>query len=316
LYAFDRETKRYLRLTHTGDQVVGFVRAPTGSEVAVIGFDKLDRPKPDAKDAPTLIARAWIAVLDARTWKQQGKNVYLPAAREVTVGYGAGDQLLASTAPANGRWGVGDATVASIDRSTGKLTQVQSAPPEPRVAITLDEGHLVRGADVVTATWAGDPPTASALATAQGVKLAIPESGTVAKSTVSASDARVAFATFVDPCSKDAAPSLYVADAKTGTLKHVLTAKSRFATRWLEPNLLAYEDGDGAIRIWDAATGREAMKLENKVGIALDALSLEASPLCKQAPPTVEPGVGSGSDDSLPPEEPATGGPVTTPGKE
>src|SRR5262249_7362575 len=31
LYAYDRETKRYLRLTHTDHQVVGYIRAPSGT---------------------------------------------------------------------------------------------------------------------------------------------------------------------------------------------------------------------------------------------------------------------------------------------
>ena len=62
------------------------------------------------------------------------------------------------------------------------------------------------------------------------------------------------------------APSLYVADAKTGTLKHLLTAQSRFATRWLDANTLAYEDGDGAIRLWDATTGREVGEARQQAG--------------------------------------------------
>lgn len=319
LYAFDRETKRYIRLSHTGDQVVGYVKAPGGSEVALIGFDRLDRPKTEKeqKDNPTLIARGWVTVLDAKTWKTLGTRVNLASAREIAVGYGAGDQLLVSVAPANGRWGVGDAVVSSIDRTSGKLTKVTAAAPEPRVVINIDEGRLVHAAAGVTATWSGDPAASSALETAAGAKIAIPESGAVAKSTVSASDARVAFATSVDPCAKDAAPSLYVADAKSGALKHVLTMKSRFATRWIEPTILAYEDGEGAVRLWDATSGREVMKLDNKVGIALDALSLGTSPLCKAAPPVVEPaGSGSGSDDTMPPEDSGSdsAGPVTTPG--
>src|SRR5262245_14938637 len=45
LYAFDRETRRYFRLTHTDHQVAGFVRSAAGSEVAVAGFDRIDRPR-------------------------------------------------------------------------------------------------------------------------------------------------------------------------------------------------------------------------------------------------------------------------------
>ena len=43
LYAFDRESKRYLRLTHTNDQVAGFVRNKSGNEVAVLGYDRIER---------------------------------------------------------------------------------------------------------------------------------------------------------------------------------------------------------------------------------------------------------------------------------
>ncbi|MBA3542187.1 MAG: hypothetical protein H0T79_21410 [Deltaproteobacteria bacterium] len=312
LYAFDRETKRYLRLTHTDHQVAGFVRAPAGTEVAILAFNQVDRPK--AEESPPLL-RAWVQVYDAVEWKPIGAKTTLPSTREVSVGYGAGDQLLVSAAPSTGRWTVANAVVSSVDRTTGKLTKIAGVPPEPRVAMSIEEGRLVRSADGVKAAWAGDPKAATSLESAGGAKIAVPESGAAAQATVSVAptSGRIAFATAVDPCAKDAAPSLYVADGKTGALKHVLTAKSRFATRWIDANVLAYEDGEGAIRIWDASTGREAMKLDNKPGLALDVLSLGAAPLCKQAPPTVEP-VGSGSDDALPPEEGSGGsGPVIAP---
>jgi hypothetical protein len=313
LYAFDRETKRYLRLTHTDDEVVGFVRAPSGAELAVLAFDRLDRPKAD--ELPPLITRAYIQVLDTKDWSPVGQRVNLTGAtREISVGYGAGDQLLVSTAPALGRWGVGPASVSSIDRSTGKLTKVALPPPTPRIVFSLEEGHLVRAADGVKATWTGDPPTAPALELA-GKSIPIPESGAAAQTTlaVAPTSGHIAFATAVDSCSKDTAPSLYFADGKTGALKHLLTAKSRFSTRWLDATTLAYEDGDGAIRLWDATTGREALKLENRPGLALDVLSISPAPLCKQAPPSADAGSGSG-DEPMPPEEGAgSGGPVTTP---
>jgi hypothetical protein len=183
--------------------------------------------------------------------------------------------------------------------------------------MSLDEGHLVRIPDGVVAAWTGDPPVTASLATDNGKPIRIPESGSAAQSSIAVSPggAHVAFATAVDPCAKDAAPSLYVADAKTGTYKHLLSARSRFPTRWVAADLLAYEDGDGAIRLWDATTGRESARLENKIpgaaedrsSIALDVLSLASAPLCKQAPPTVD-AAGSG-DEPLPPEEPTGTGP-------
>jgi hypothetical protein len=326
LYAFDRETRRYFRLTHTDHQVVGFVRAAAGNEIALVGFDKIDRPK-DARDgeAAPLFARPWIQVYDAVQWKPATPRIHLPAAREVALGYGAGDQLLVATAQATGRWTVGEPAVSSVDRATGKLTKLTTALSATRLVVSLDEGHLVRVPDGVAAAWTGDPPVTASLKTPAGKPIQIPESGTAAQTSIAVSPggAHVAFATAVDPCAKDTAPSLYVADAATGTYRHLLSARSRFATRWLDANTLAYEDGDGAIRLWDSATGRQMARLENRggddrSGLALDALSLAGAPLCKQAPPTVD-AAGSG-DEPLPPEEPAgagsagpASGPVTTP---
>jgi len=327
LYAFDRESRRYLRLTHTDHQVAGFVRSPSGGELAVFGFDKIDRPKGD--DVAPLIARAWVLLLDTKEWQPVGEKVPIlagakkddptPTAREVHVGYGAGDQLLVAYAPANGRWGIGDVQIASLDKAAGKLVKTKSELPVPRFALSLEEGRIVRVTDGVKATWSGEPPTTSSLQIEGGAPITVPESGAASQSTVALAPdkSRIAFATAVDPCAKDASPSLYVADAKTAALKHLLTSKSRFITRWIDAATLAYEDGDGAIRIWDAATGREAMKLANKEGIALEVLSLAPAPLCKGAPPKVD--VGSGSADEtppLPPEEgPGSGsdGPVTKP---
>jgi len=300
LYAYDRETRRYLRLTHTDHKVVGFVRAAAGNEVTVLGFDKVDHPKVETE--ASLFAAPWLQVYDATEWKEVGTKIALSSAREIAVGYGAGDQLLVSL----------DGTVSSIDRTTGKLTKVTTALPAPRISATLDEGRLVRLPDGIEAVWSGDPPTTPNFKTAAGATVRIPESGAAGQASIAVAPggARVAFATAVDPCAKDTAPSLYVADAKTAALKHLLTAKSRFATRWLDANLLAYEDGEGAIRMWDATIGREVARVDNKSGIALDVLSLAPAPVCKQAPPTVEP-AGAGSGDELPPEEGS--GPITAP---
>jgi len=307
VYAYDRDSHRYLRLTHTDHQVTGFVRAPSGAEIAILGFDKIDHPKDDAQ--PPLLARAWIELVDANEWKLIGKRVVLPSTRAAAVGYAAGDQVLAGTAPASGRWGVGEWTVSSIDKSTGKLAKVSQPLPTPRIELTLDEGRVVRDLAGVDAPWTGEPAVAPTLKVGNAT-IQVPESHLAARDSVALAPdkAHVAFATAVDPCAKDSAPSLYVANTQTAALKHLLTAKSRFATRWLDATTLAYDDGDGDIRLWDPSTGREAMKLDDKNGLALDVLSVASEPQCKQAPPSpgkngIETG-SAGSDDALPPEEP------------
>jgi len=295
VYAFDRETKRFFRLTHTDHQVIAFARA--ASETAVIGFDKVDHP---ADGSAPSIAHPWLEVHD-QDQKLVGKRIGLPPGKELAVGYGAGDALVVGV----------DGAASSVDKTTGKLTKIDKLPV-PRVEASLEEGHLVRVPDGVEAAWSGDPPVTSQLKTAAGGTIGVPESGQTAESSVvvAPGGARLAFSTAVDPCAKDAAPSLYVADAKTGALKHLLTAKSRFDTRWLDATTLAYEDGDGAIRLWDATTGREALRLDERGGLGLDVIALSPAPLCKQAPPTA---AGSGSaEEPLPPEE-GSAGPVTAP---
>ena len=42
VYAYDRDSKRFFRLTHTDHQVIAFVRP--ANETAVLGFDKVDHP--------------------------------------------------------------------------------------------------------------------------------------------------------------------------------------------------------------------------------------------------------------------------------
>ena len=317
LYAYDRETKRYFRLTHTDHQVVGFVRAPGGHEVAVIGFDKIDRA---GDPAPPLIAHAWVEVEDTADWKPAGPRAQVPPARMISIGYATGDQLLIATAPATGRWTLGPSEVTSLDRTTGKLTKTGAALPVPRIDLTLDEARVVRAPDGIEAAWSaqagpsGEPTTAT-IKVAGGAAIQVPESGLASESTVAVAPnaTKVVFATAVDPCTKDTAPSLYVADGKSAALKHVLTARSRFATRWIEGGVLAYEDGDGAIRLWDPQTLREAIRLDERGGLALDALSPTGALLCKQAPQTNQ--LTGPAGDELPPEEGAGPGPgpVTSP---
>lgn len=303
LYAFDRESRRYLRLTHTDHKVVAYVRSASGSEIAILGFDKIDRPKtPEVSPA---FAAAWVQVIETKEWQPTSKRVALGAARELSIGYGPNDQLIVSV----------DGVTSTVDRASAKLTKVGAPLPVPRAVLTMEDGRLVRAADGIMAAWSGEPPTATSLKTAAGGTITIPESGAAAQSTVAVAPggARAVFATAVDPCAKTTAPSLYIADAKTGVTRHVLTARSRFGTRWLDANLVAYEDGEGGIRVWNAVTSREEVKLDNKPGIVLDVLALSPGPSCKQTPVVVEPiGAGSADEPPLPPEEPGAG-PVTQP---
>ena len=143
-YAYDRELKRYLRVTHTEHQVAGFQRAPSGGEIALIGFDRVDYPA--SKDDPPLVQRAWVQVVGARDGKPLGGRATLPpAAREVSLGYTPEEQLLVSTAPATGRSDVTERRdrARSLDKHVRQADQVDGGRGGRRRA---DRGHARRRA--------------------------------------------------------------------------------------------------------------------------------------------------------------------------
>ena len=292
-------TKRYFRLTHTDHQVAAFVRAG-GTRSRCSASTRSIMP---ADGSPPSFAHPWLEVHDGDQ-TLVGKRISLPAGKQIALGYGAGDALVVAVDGPGGaassrqddrqadedhRRAAGAAIEATLEEVTARpRARRRRDGVERRSAGDLE--HEGRG-------WRGDrDPRVGA--------------GATSAIAVAPSNAKVAFATWVNPCAKDTAPSLYVADAKTGALKHLLTAHSRFDTRWLDATTLAYEDGDSAIRLWDATTGREALRLDERGGLALDALAISASPVCKQAP-AVEAGSGS-AEEPLPPEE-GSAGPVTSP---
>lgn len=306
LYAYDRETRQYLRLSHTGDTVVGYARPAQGTEVAILTYDRIDRQK---TDEPPLITRAHVQLLDTTDFRTTAKATIDEPVRELGLGY-TDDRLLVTTAAAQGRWGLAEPVVWSFDKATGKLAKATTSSPIPRVTFTLEEGRLVRVPPGVKAAWAGEPPAAASLEIG-GKTIAPKESGSASQTGVALAPdpgRYLAYVTAVDPCAKDTAPSLYVVDLEKGSHVHVLSARSQFAPRWLDATILAYEDGEGSIRLWDATTGKQRPNpLVDRAGIAFDVLSLGLP--CKHGvDDTAGVGAGSagaGSDDEppLPPED-------------
>ncbi|MBP9086251.1 MAG: hypothetical protein KBG15_09030 [Kofleriaceae bacterium] len=312
LYAYDNDNQRYLRLTHTDHQVAAFVRA-SGNEFAILTFDKVELPatgkpnpkpgdKPSSKTstppalAPT-IARAAIQLFDATTFAPLGTKVTVPAGREIRVGYATGDQLIISVAPATDRWLVGAPTLYAVDKSVGKLVATTTAPINGAV-LTLDEGGALQGHTGFEPTDIVDVVAARGLMIANSKRaIELPGStGLVLNSLNTAPDGqRAAFATVADPCNSVEAPSLYVVD-NAGTVKHVLTSHSQFTSRWLSPTLLAYQDDDNGVRVWDALLGREQYRFAHRAGLALAALSPGPKPICKTQPP-VPAAAGSDAGD-------------------
>lgn len=302
LYAYDRDAKRFLRITHTDHQLAAWVRSPSGNELLLAGYDKAEMPDPKkTKDAPPLLARSWVTTFDLTTLSDTSARANIGKARHVHAGYGPGDQLVVTTAPAAGRWGAGKATTFVVDRGSGKLTKTTGAAIEgPHIEMTFDEVAVV-GGGVTTLPAELTPELVGKLTPIQKDASGAPM---LSLAMLSPGKKRLAFATATDPCSdKEAAakPSLYIADAATGAFKHVLTSSSRFAATWVGDDLLVYEDGLGGLRFYDAAAGRETAKISERAGMALWALSPTTEPLCRKEPIVAEP--DDGSDTALPPEE-------------
>jgi hypothetical protein len=321
LYAFEADGPRFLRVTHTDDQVAAWLPSPSGAEVTVIGYDKVELPA--AADGAPLLARVWIDVLDGKTLAPVGKRATIGKARAVAVGYAAGDQLVAIAYPAKGRWELGDGVAYSIDRATGKTTKIKApAIIGGQAMVSLDDASVALPVAGVDAAWAGEPPTAGELSFGAAKKtVTVPESGKTARASlaVSPNGSRLAFVTWADPCATDGSlPSLYAFDGASGQLKHILTTASRFGARWIDDARLVYEDGEGGLRVWDAASGHEVVHVSDRAGIALRALSASPKPICKTAPPAVPVAPEDGAEVPPPTVDPvdagaAAPGPVTAP---
>jgi hypothetical protein len=318
LYAYDvdgPDGPRFLRVTHTDDQVVAWLPSPSGAEWTVIGFDKIELPA--TPDAPALLGRTWIETIDAKTLAPNGKRATIPKARAVGVYYAAGDNLIAIAYPGSGRWDPGDGVAYSIDRATGKAAKVKApAAVGAQATVSLDEATVDVPPAGVDATWAGDPAAAASLTvTASKKAIDVPESGKAPRASVvvSPDGKSVAFATWADPCATDhSLPSLYVFDGANGRLEHVLSAPSRFGARWIDNTRVIYEDGEGGLRVYDAAAGKEALHAAERGGLAVRALSSTPGPICKTAPPP-PPAAGSGSDAGSGSAAPSDDSPPTAP---
>jgi hypothetical protein len=312
VYALDEATTRFVRITHTDHAVAGMLRSPDGKELVVVGYDKVSMP---AKDAPPsaapLLESVWLETYETTTFRKVGVRTRLPASvRAVGVRYGAAGELLVSTFVADGRWRlIASGAPQVVDRSTGKLAASAAAATGPELRVCVDDAWVDEWPALVDATWL-EPvglgsATTSAL-TVRGRAIDVPSGAAVLHHALRASPdgTMMALVTPGRPCAPDgAAPALYVADLGSGRARHVLSADSRLTARWLDGARLLYEDGDGGLRIWDAATGREVSRLTDK--LALDGFSATKAPPCMEAaapPPPVTP-TDLPPDDALPVDE-------------
>ncbi|HVV86654.1 MAG TPA: hypothetical protein VHE35_26530 [Kofleriaceae bacterium] len=311
LYAYDLDKKRYLRLTHTDHSLAGFLRSPSG-ELLLVGYTQAQVPDPTklpaggahtAAAAP-ILTRAWVSAWDPKDHATPAVLVAVPKARAITAGYGDGDQVIVTTAPATSRWATGPATAYSLDRGAGKLTKAPHMEvPTTYLQLTLDDVVVVRPGG-----WPDKLEDSTRRDIASLVMVDDKNVPQLEMQSMSPGGGNYAFATTTDPCKDEeerAQPSLYSIETQLGQYKHVLTAASRFRVEWIDDDRFLYEDGSGGLRIYEATAHREVGKLTERAGLALETLPPSKGPLCQTEPPVSDP---TATDDDLPPEEGSAAG--------
>ncbi len=312
LFAYDKESARYLRLTETGFQVVGFLPSPSGDEIAYLTVREVAMPD-DPKAAPPVIAAAKIGVLSLAAPEAAVKEADIKNARTLALEYLAGDELVATTYQPQGYWGLGTPASFSIDKAAGKAKPAKAPPAGGRRLLVRFEGvELETPGDVegIAADWNPETGTAEEFvldASKKRVQLPKGEAARRASIAWSPDRKKVAFATQADPCADkpaDRAAALYLVDVESGKLKHVAKGPAVFSPRFLDPTTLGYADEEAGVRLYDAAAGRETGKLTTKGGLGLIGVGSQASLLCtrESAPPpdsatATPPGDGSEGEE-------------------
>ena len=313
LFAYDKEAGRWLRLTQTGFQVVGFLASSTGDEIAYVTVREAALPD-DPKAAPPVLAVAKIGTLSLAAPEAAVVEAELKNARTLALEYLAGDELVATVYQPQGYWGLGAATSYSIDKATGKAKASKAPPAGGRRLLVRFEGvELETPGDTegIAADWNPETGTAEEFvldASKKRVQLPRGEAARRASIAWSPDRKKVAFATQADPCADnpaDRAAALYLVDVESGKLKHVSKGQAAFSPRFLDPTTLSYADEEGGVRLYDAVAGRENGKLSTRGGLGLVGVGSQAGLLCtrESAPPPATAGTpppGDGSDAEEP----------------
>ena len=299
VFAYVAQTQRYLRLTRTGFQVLGFLASPSGDEIAYAAASHVSLAEP-AGEAPPRLATAQVGVVNLSRPEVVGPVATIKDARTLAIEYLAGDELVATSYDPAGTWGLGQAHPFTIDRSDGtaRPTKAPEAGAEPvrRLLVRYETVELETSGepDGIAADW--NPETGGAeefVIESSQRRVQLRSGDAAARSSIAWSPdrGRLAFATVADPCAPqvvDRQASLYVVEAESGRLKHVYRGATRFVPRFVNAGTLAFEDENGAVRLYDAAIGREVGRLEERGGVNFVGLGALAGPLCKSEPAMVD----------------------------
>ncbi len=294
VFAYVAETQRYLRLTRTGFQVLGFLASPSGDEIAYVAASHVSLAEPAG--APPRLATAQVGVVNLSRPEAVGPAATIKGARMLAVEYLAGDELVATSYDPAGTWGPGQAHPFTIDRSDGTAKPIKapeaSAEPGRRLVVRYETVELESSGepDGIAADWNPETGGAEEFVIESSQKRVQLRSGDAAARwsfAWSPDRSRLAFATVADPCAPqdiDRQASLYLVDAESGRLRHIYRGATRFLPRFLGAGTLAFEDEGGAVRLYDAAIGREVGRLETRGGVAFVGLGALTGPVCKNEP--------------------------------
>ena len=355
VFAYQLDTRRYVRLTRTGFQVLGFLVSPSGDELAYVAASQLrpgQAPGPGSEGTPPVLAGLQIGVVSLAAPEAATTPAALKSARTLVLEYLPGNELVATAHDPRGWWELGEAHAFSIDRSTGKATPTtppvqagDGAPRAPAPGAAADAGPVAASADPSAV-----PSDRRLVVRYETVELEVrgdahgvaadwnPENGTVEEFVIEASRkrvqlppgeqarrdsitwspdrARLAFATAGDPCAEqalDRQSALYVVDAESGKLRHVVRGSARLQPRFADPATVAFEDEQGTIHLYDAAVAREVGRLENRPGQSFTGLGSMPGVPCRRPAATEPPAEGPAESAATPTPPARTATPTPTP---
>lgn len=288
IYSYSLETDRYLRITHTGESILGYVHSPDGARIAYLRASRYRFPGADDPGPPRFLD-ARVGVIDADSFEPIGKEARLeePTVSLMLYYTATGELSLQASDP--------DA-VYSVDFEGGNLNGSSATPIDDfetlyrRTWPELERPVLyadIRKARVLQPTRAAGAVNSRRIKLANGKSVALPDDGgqEIRRLTLSPGGKHVAFVGVSGECDKPET-ALYVADIATAQPTFIHRGKALHHTRWLDGDRFLYEAAPGELRLYDLPEKRTTATIKNRAGIGFDATSNVTAVEHCDAPPT------------------------------
>lgn len=299
IYSYSLETNRFLRITHSGESIIGYVESPDRSRLAYLRARRY-RIAPAADNIAPRFIDARVGVIDTDSFEMIGEEARLaePATSLYLSYRSSGELTLQSNEP--------DA-VYSVDYEGGNLNASPSPPLDDfetlyrRTWIDLEQPVLY--ADMRKARVLHPPRGASVRARAielrDGARVELPAGGgiEIRRPSLAPGGARIAFVGITDPCGDKPQSALYVADTATGEISFVHRGAGLHQVHWLDGERFLFEAEVRELRLFELSSKRTTATIENRANIGFDAVSnADATEHCDRpkvvTPPTAAPPAG------------------------